>query len=86
MKKSEKEEEDTPQEPRKSGGTRKAPVRYGYDEYADTATHREHHVAYHLYEIYELPSTIKEAKSSDHAAEWKVATDSECISLIETKT
>ena len=40
------------------------------------------HVAYHLSEIDE-PSTIQEAKSSDHAAEWKVATDAEYNSLIE---
>ena len=33
MKKLEKEEEDTPQESRKSGRIRKPPVRYGYDEY-----------------------------------------------------
>ena len=50
MKKLEKEEEDTPQESRKSERTRKPPVRYGYDEYADTATHRVHHV--HLPIIY----------------------------------
>jgi len=46
MKKLEKEEEDTPQEPRKSERTRKAPVKYGYDEYPDTTTHRVHHVVY----------------------------------------
>ena len=85
MKKLGKEEEDTPQESRKSERTRKPPARYGYDEYADTATHRVHHSAHHLCEIDE-PSTIQEAMSSDHAAEWKVATDSEYNSLIENKT
>jgi hypothetical protein len=69
-------EEDMPQEPRQSERTRKAPVRYGYDGYADTATHRVHHVAYHLCEL-DDPTTTQEAKSSDHAAKWKVATDSE---------
>ena len=78
-------EEDCPREPRRSVRTRKAPVRYGYDEYADTATHRVHHVAYHLAGIDE-PKTIQEARSGDHAAEWKVATDSEYNSLIENKT
>ena len=78
-------EEDTPEEPRQSVRTRKAPVRYGYDEYADTETHHVHHVAYHLSEIDE-PTTMQEARSSDHAAEWKVATDSEYNSLIENKT
>ena len=73
------------EEPRQSVRTRKAPVRYGYDEYADTATHHVHHVAYHLSEIDE-PTTMQEARSSDHAAEWKVATDSEYNSLIENKT
>ena len=43
------------------------------------------HVAYHLSEIDE-PPTIQEAKSSDHATEWKVATDAEYNSLIENKT
>jgi len=84
MKKSENKEQDTPQEPRKSGRTQKAPVRYGYDEYADTAIHRVRHVAYHLCETDE-PSNIQGAKSSDQAAAWKVATDSEYNSLIENK-
>ena len=43
------------------------------------------HVSYHLSEVDE-PSTIQEAKSSDHAAELKVADDVEYISLIENKT
>ena len=82
VRRSEKEEQ---QELRRSERTRKIPVRYGYDEYADTATDHVRHVAYHLSEIDE-PSTIQEAKSSDHAAEWKVATDAEYNSLIENKT
>ena len=80
---SEKEEEQ--QELRRSERTRKTPVRYGYEEYADTATYPVRHVAYHLSEVDE-PSTIQEAKSGDHAAEWKVATDAEYNSLIENKT
>ena len=82
------EERQEPQEEkelRRSERTRKTPVRYGYDEYADTATCRVRHVAYHLSEVDE-PSTIQEAKSSDHAPEWKVATDAEYNSLIENKT
>ena len=91
IRRSEKEEErqepqvHVEQELRRSERTRKTPVRYGYDEFADTATYRVRHVAYHLSEIDE-PSTIQEAKSSDHAAEWKVATDAEYNSLIENKT
>ena len=80
-----KKSEDMPQVARQSERTRKAPVRYGYDEYADTSTHRVHHVAYHLCEVDE-PTTLQEAMSSEHAAEWKVATDSEYNSLIENKT
>ena len=82
------EERQEPQEEkelRRSERTRKTPVRYGYDEYADTATCRVRHVAYHLSEVDE-PSTIQEAKSSDHAPEWKVAMDAEYNSLIESKT
>ena len=82
------EERQEPQEEkelRRSERTRKTPVRYGYDEYADTATCRVRHVAYHLSEVDE-PSTIQEAKSSDHAPEWKVATNAEYNSLIENKT
>ena len=87
IRRSEKEERQEPQvhveqELRRSERTRKTPVRYGYDEYADTATYRVCHVAYHLSEIDE-PSTIQEAESSNHAAEWKVATDAEYNSLIE---
>ena len=83
IRRSEREEER--QELRRSERTRKTPVRYGYDEFADTATYRERHVAYHLIEVDE-PSTIQEAKSGDHAAEWKVVTDAEYNSLIENKT
>ena len=43
------------------------------------------HVAYDLSEVDE-PSTIEAAKSSDLAAECKVATDVEYNSLIENKT
>ena len=43
------------------------------------------HVSYHLSEVDE-PSTRQEAKSSDHAAELKVADDAEYNSLIENKT
>ena len=88
IRRSEKEEErqepqvHVEQELQRSERTRKTPVRYGYDKYADIATYRVRHVAYHLSEADE-PSTIQEAKSSDHAAEWKVATDAEYNSLIE---
>ena len=89
IRRSEKEEEpqesQEQQELPRSEITHKTPVRYGYDEYADTATYRVRHVAYHLSEVDE-PSTIQEAKSSDHATEWIVATDAECNFMIENKT
>ena len=53
-------------------------MRYGYDEYAETAvaapTHHVHHVAYNVCEIDELP-TIQEAMGSEYATEWKASTD-----------
>ena len=77
-------ETEEQQELRRSERTRNPPIRYGYDEYADTATYHVH-VSYHISEVDE-PSTIQEAKSSDHAAELKVADDAEYNSLIENKT
>ena len=82
IRRSEKEEQ---QELRRSERTRKTPTPVRYGEYADTTIDHVRHVAYHLSEVDEL-STIQEAKSSDHAAEWKVATDAEYNSLIENKT
>ena len=73
------------QELRRSERTRKAPIRYGYDEYADTTTYHVRHVSYHLSEV-DKPSTIQEPKSRDHAAEWKVADNAKYNSLIENKT
>ena len=54
------EKEEEQQELRRSERTRKTPVRYGCDEYADTATYRVH-----LSEPSTInePSTIQEAKS-----------------------
>ena len=49
------------------------------------ATHCIHHVAYHLAGIDE-PTTVQEARSGDHTAEWKVAKDTEYNSLIENMT
>ena len=83
----EAKEEQSIQEPKRSGRSRKPLVRYGYDEYADsaTSTHHVHHVAYNVCEVDE-PSTMQEAATSDHAREWKAAVDSEYNSLIENKT
>ena len=63
---------------------RRPPVRYGLDDYADTASDHVHHVAYNCHVI--EPKTIEEAMSSDYAKQWKEAADSEYASLIENNT
>ena len=75
------------EEPRRSERQRQPPVRYGLDEYADTAATTDdiHHVACHVGQI-EEPKSIEEALSSEFAKEWKVAADSEYESLIENQT
>jgi hypothetical protein len=79
--------EEVTKEPRTSGRTRKAPVRYGYDEYAETASpvHPARHVAYNVCEI-EEPSSMSEAEENQHSKEWMAAADSEYNSLMENKT
>ncbi|CAB4027080.1 Hypothetical predicted protein [Paramuricea clavata] len=83
----EKVGEEVSTEPRTSGRTRKAPVRYGYDEYAETASpvHPARHVAYNVCEI-EEPSSMSKAKENQHSKEWMAASDSEYNSLMENKT
>ena len=59
------------------------PVRYGLEEYIDTAKDHVNHVAYcHNIE----PKTMEEALNSEHGKEWKEVADSEYSSLIENKT
>ena len=56
------------------------PVRYGVDEYVDTASctlkDQAHHAVYNVSQILE-PMNMEEAMASDQAAEWKQAADSE---------
>ena len=65
------------------------PVRYGVDEYDDTASctlkDQAHHAVYNVSQILE-PMNMEEAMSSDQAAEWKQAADSEYESLISNET
>jgi len=62
------------------------PVRYGVDEYADTALEDAVcHNAFSACQILE-PSTIDEALASDHATEWRQAADLEYKSLISNNT
>ena len=72
-----------PQEPRRSGRQRNQPMRYGFNEFADTA--KVDHVAYNVCQITE-PVTIEEALASENATEWKAAADSEYESLMENET
>jgi hypothetical protein len=83
----EKVGEEVTKEPRTSGRTRKAPVRYGYHEYAETASpvHPARHVAYNVCDI-EEPSSMSEAKGNQHSKEWMAAADSEYNSLMENET
>ena len=64
--------------------TKKAPVRYGLDEFADTAK-QVNHVA-KLSQKIEEPTTIKDALSGSHSKEWKLAADQEYSSLMENDT
>jgi len=82
------EEETKPStEPRRSERVRRPPVRFGYDEHADTATPELEvdHFLYHVSQIVE-PATLSEALDSKYAGEWKKATDSEYDSLMENET
>ena len=64
---------------------RRAPVRFGYDEYADVTQVATQHFALRVTDIIE-PTTIDEALKSDQAEHWKAAADLEYASLIENDT
>jgi hypothetical protein len=61
-------------------GQNRAPVRYGFNQYADTA--KVEQLACSVCEISE-PRTFEEAMTSNHAQEWKAAADSEYEYLLE---
>ena len=69
---------------RQSQRTKKAPVRYGLDEFADTAKQVNHDAK--LSQKIEEPTTIKDALSGSHSKEWKLAADQEYSSLMENDT
>ena len=50
---------------------RHPPVRFGYDEFADSAgtDHHVHHIAYNMYQI-EEPKWVKEDLEGEYATEW----------------
>ena len=74
-------------QPRRSDRAHRRPVRFGIDEYADVATveNSVQHFSYNACQIME-PKSMEEVLSSDHAKEWKAATDSEVDSLLESET
>ena len=72
-------EESTEAEPRRSARTHRPVVRFGIDEYCDSAIC---HVACFAGEI-QQPRTIEDALSSDHSKERKEAADAEFKSLSE---
>ena len=79
--------EEVIKEPRTSARIRKALVRFGYDEYAVTASPvgQVRHVAYNVCEV-EEPISMKEARTNEHSREWMSAADSEYNSLVENET
>lgn len=79
-------EDENVQEPRKSGRLVRPPTKYGYDEYAGSATTdtEVQHLAY-ISQVTE-PATLKEALESNHSEEWRTAADAEYQSLIENDT
>ncbi len=80
-------EENGPDKSRRSQRQRHPPVRYGLDEYADTATEESivQHVAYNVCQVTE-PRTMEEAVRSRQAKEWKKAADVEYRALIDNET
>ena len=79
------QETDEQSEPlRRSQRIRRPPVRYGIDEFTNTANVTSH-IAYQAVKI-EEPNTIDDALNSDHAQEWKKAADLEYSSLMENQT
>ena len=83
---SEKEESDEENEEhleplRRSQRIKRPPVRYGIDEFTNTANAANYQAA-----KIEESKTINNALNSDHSQEWKVAADFEYSSLIENQT
>ena len=72
---------------RRSDRQRQSTIRFGIDEYADTAvpSSTPEHMAYAACQIVE-PLTMKEAMNSDQSNEWKEAADAECDSILHNET
>ena len=78
-------EQAEPEQRRQSERIRRHPVRYGIDEYVDTAAESIQHHAYSACQIIE-PQTMEEALAGDHSEEWKQAADAEYASLLQNET
>ena len=81
---SDQEMEEQPEPLRRSQRVSRPPVRYGIDEFTNTANVTSH-IAYQAVKIVE-PNTIDDALNSDHSQEWKKAADLEYSSLMENQT
>lgn len=66
---------------------KKAPIKYGIDEYADVAAEdiMPKHYLYNVFDINE-PLTFKEAMNSEHSEEWSIAAKCEIDALHENHT
>ena len=80
-KESDEENEEHLEPLKRSQRIKRPPVRYGIDEFTNTAN-----VANYQAAKIEEPKTINDALNSDHSQEWKVAADFEYSSLIENQT
>ena len=76
--------EEQPEPLRRSQRVSRPPVRYGIDEFTNTANVTSH-IAYQAIKIVE-PNTIYDAFNSDHSQEWKKAADLEYCSLMKNQT
>ena len=74
-------QEEQLQPVRHSQRVKKTPIRYGVDEYADTANYAADEAI-----TVEEPVTIEEALSGNYSKEWKSAADLEYSSLLENET
>jgi len=63
---------------------RRPVVRYGFDEFVDTAAELQHQ-AFNVMQIDE-PTTLEEAFASEQSVQWKEAVESEYASLMENET
>ena len=85
LKKDDKVQDESPQQPQREKRERRPPVRYGRDEYADIATIENHHMAYNAGLITETKS-LNEAPTTDYEKEGEMVADLEYKSLMENET